>query len=390
MAPRLAPDAVTSVAPGPARRLGHSIDAPGGPDHDPSKRGMNGRRRVGHDAHTPPAGSDHTCVSLKTLVQLMPATVEPVSAAVGPLARQARTVDGTLSMGDVEVLFRDPELSCLVVLDPAAPARVGALSRRRFGEVMTGRLGFGRAVLTRRPVGEAADWHPLVVGPEATVVHVAGLAMARAQALIGDDVLVAGDQWGLVSTATLVASVVEALVDASSRDTVTQALSRDRTMRTLRQWCAAIGGTPGRLVAVLTRVEGLDAVNAAGGQAAGDAVLRQVAAGLTQRAPGGCHVGRIGSGELLTIGVLPDLPDDEVDRTVERLRARLAEAGLAPAGLSGRLSRIPWPTTLTVAAVSLRGWADADLVVHDARLSLAAARSGAQPDLVHRELPGRH
>lgn len=350
---------------------------------------MNTRRRVGGTAHAASAVSDDRGVTPKILGQLLPATVEPVSAAVGPLARPARIVPAATSMGEIEVLFRDPELTCLVVLEPTAPARVGSLSRRRFGEVMTGRLGFGRAVLSRRPVGEAADWHPLVVGPEATVVHVAGLAMARNQSLIGDDVLVAGDEWGLISTSALVASVVDALVDASSRDTVTSALSRDRTMRTLRQWCAAIGGTPARLVAVLTRVEELDAVNASGGQAAGDAVLRHLASGLMQRAPGGCHVGRIGSGELLTIGVLPDLPDEEVEPTVERLRARLAEAALAPAGLSGRLSRIPWPITFTVAAVSLRGWADADLVVHDARMSLTAARTSALPRPVLRDLPGR-
>lgn len=322
------------------------------------------------------------------LVPLVPATAEPVSVEVGTLARPALTVAATLPMAEVEVALRDPALGALVVLDPRSPAAVGLLSRRRFGEVMTGRLGYGRAVLTRRPVREAADWHPLVVGPESTVVHVAGLAMARPQALLGEDVVVAGDAWGLVSTAVLVAAVVDALVDASSHDPVTSVLSRARLLRTLREWCAAVTGTPNRVVAVLTRVEELDAVNAAGGHAAGDAVLRHIATGLVRLAPTGCQVGRIGSGELLTVGVLPDLPDERVGAVVESLRQRMAQAAQAPRTLTGRLSRIPWPRTLTVATTSLPDWAEPDLVVHDARLALGAARLGARPPL-RRDADGR-
>ncbi|MBU4215482.1 MAG: diguanylate cyclase [Actinobacteria bacterium] len=322
------------------------------------------------------------------LVQLLPATVEPVSTQVGTLARPALTVAATLTMAEVEVVLRDPTLGALVVLDPQAPATIGLLSRRRFGEVMTGRLGFGRAVLTRRPVREAADWHPLVVGPESTVVHVAGLAMARPPELLGEDVLVAGDVWGLVSTSVLVSSVVDALVDASSHDRVTSVLSRERLLHTLREWCAAVTGTANRVVGVLTRVEELDAVNAAGGHVAGDAVLRHVATAAVRLAPTGCQVGRIGSGELLTIGVLPDLPDERVGTVVESLRLRMAQAAEAPRALSGRLSRIPWPRALTVATASLPGWAEPDLVVHDARLALGAARLGARPP-VHRDADSR-
>jgi len=101
-----------------------------------------------------------------------------VHRTVGEIAVPVAVVDADVPMSEVEVLFRSPHLPCLAVQD-ALDGRVGMVSRARFTDAQTGRLGYGRAVLARRPVREVADWSPLVVEESTGVVESATRAMER-------------------------------------------------------------------------------------------------------------------------------------------------------------------------------------------------------------------
>ena len=80
------------------------------------------------------------------------------SGTVADLARPVLSVGSSMPVGQLEVVFRNPGVTCVVVHDdevppPGAPAaHTGVVVRSSLVAALTGRLGYGRAVLERRPV----------------------------------------------------------------------------------------------------------------------------------------------------------------------------------------------------------------------------------------------
>ncbi len=128
---------------------------------------------------------------------------------VGHLARDVDVIDAGMPCPDLAPRFASGYVSSVAVVDRADPARIGLVSRERFQLASSGTLGYGRALLARRPVGEITDWEPLCVHPGEPFVDVVGRAMRRGPARRFDDVLVAGHVWGVVATADLVRLLVE-------------------------------------------------------------------------------------------------------------------------------------------------------------------------------------
>jgi len=128
---------------------------------------------------------------------------------VGRLAVAIEVVEASTPYPVVAALFRSPDVSSVAVCDSADPRRVGLLSRERHTAVSAGTLGYGRALLARRPVGEVVDWGPLAVPQAMPVVEVVRRAMARAEARRFDDVVVHGAVWQVVTVPTLVRALAD-------------------------------------------------------------------------------------------------------------------------------------------------------------------------------------
>jgi len=298
---------------------------------------------------------------------------------LGDVAAPVRVVRVADAMADVEVLFRAPACAVVAVRDDDE-GRVGLLTRHRFTEAMTGRLGYGRAVLTRRPVGQVADWSPLVLDATTPVVDAARAAMARAAGVRHDDVLVPGPSWSAASTADLVSALTAAVVHRTARDPLTGLLSRPHLVATAARWASeSLPGTRRRLLLAAVDVVRMDDVNATHGLAAGDALLRELAARVAGVAPSGAVAARLDGDAFAVLVLLPAVHEDRAQELVAVFRDRLRGAC---AGLG---------TPVRVAAtVSVAGWADAGLLLLEAERELRAGRT-ARPAADRAPLqPRRH
>ncbi|QJW35416.1 sensor domain-containing diguanylate cyclase [Cellulosimicrobium protaetiae] len=293
---------------------------------------------------------------------------------VADLARPALTVGSSMPVGQLEVLFRNPDVACVVVHDDevpppgAAAPRTGVVVRTSLVAALTGRLGYGRAVLERRPVASVTDWSPLVVAPTAAVAEVATLAMARPDDRRYDDVLVRGAHWTSVGAAELVRSLVGTLAERSTHDALTGLLSRRSTWHSLSRRCRLVahGGT--RVVLLLLDVQDMAGINALHGQDAGDAVLTAVGRSLLAWLPRGCEAGRVDGDRFAVLATLPGMGDHDAAASAEALRQEV----LARLGALDAPVRPSFRTSLTW---SVAGAADADELVREGEARLAAART---------------
>lgn len=130
---------------------------------------------------------------------------------VGRLAIPIEVVDSTTLYPGVAALFRSENVSSVAVCDSTDPRRIGLISRDRHTAVSAGTLGYGRALLARRQVGEVVDWGPLAVPQAMPVVEVVRHAMARPEARRFDDVVVHGAVWQVVTVPTLVRALADAV-----------------------------------------------------------------------------------------------------------------------------------------------------------------------------------
>lgn len=308
---------------------------------------------------------------------------EPVSPPVGTIARAALVVRPDASAASVAGLLREaPDAGTLVVVEDPAATTASTLTR----EQLAGARGGGLSAF--RKARHLATGRALVVDVDTPVLTAARLLAAAGSPV--PDLVVRGEEWGWVPAADLLDHVVQAFYDAAACDAVSGVMNRDSLDLTLEAWCNAVAHTPNRLVAVVLRAEGLEVVNEIAGRAAGDIVVAKVVAQIVSAAPAGAFVGRVGGGEIVVLGVLPDTPPHRVGAEVEAVRQVITTAANTPTKLPAQLSRVRWPTVRSGASVSGRGSADPERVVNDARLSLrelAAAptapsrRPLASPDL---------
>lgn len=250
-----------------------------------------------------------------------------VRRVVDDLAVDLAVVDPHTPMSEVEVLFRSPHVACVGVRGD--DGRLGLLSRARFTDAQTGRLGFGRAVLSRRPVAEVADWAPLVVEPGTGVMEAATRAMERAGAARYDDVVVRTPAWATVSTADLVLSLVASVASRSLHDPLTRLPGRELVLHTLGAWSSMLQGTGRRLILLVADVDDFGTLNTTAGAAAADAYLVRVAERLTSALPAGSLVGRTGSDEFMAVAMISPVSPHRLLEHVAHVERRVA-AALAP------------------------------------------------------------
>lgn len=127
----------------------------------------------------------------------------PANTSVGVLAGPLETVAADLPVTDLDDRFRsDPRLTCVAVrpahhaadssnppADAAGQGRAagwGLLTRARFQQLMTGRLGYGRVLHARKTVQAMTDWSPLVVDAATDIADIARLVLEHDQAQVSD------------------------------------------------------------------------------------------------------------------------------------------------------------------------------------------------------------
>jgi hypothetical protein len=137
--------------------------------------------------------------------------VSDVRVPVGQMAEPIEVVGAEMACSSLDALFRPEAVSSVAVCDLSDPRRMGLITRDRHLAVSAGSLGYGRALLTRRQVGEVADWSPLVVDPRDTLLDVVARAMRRPARQRFDDVLVNDVVWSVVSTSQMVRGLVDVL-----------------------------------------------------------------------------------------------------------------------------------------------------------------------------------
>jgi diguanylate cyclase (GGDEF)-like protein len=278
-----------------------------------------------------------------------------------------------MSVARLEQLFRPMDVASVVVLDHADPGAIGLVTRERFMAVMSGRLGYGRAMLARKTVAEITDWQPLVVDPESLVSEAAIGAMSRTSERRYDDVLVRAHVWSVVSTSDLVRSLSTVLAVRSLHDALTGLANRDLVLRRLRQHCLAVTDSPERVALVLMDVDGLSSVNDHHGLETGDALLAAIATRLTRAAPPLADLGRISGDEFVLVVRLPAAPSPEDAR-----RARADLTARLRAGLVEPEPGLPdgaWRTVRTVVSMSEPGFADPDALLREACAHLRARKA---------------
>jgi diguanylate cyclase (GGDEF)-like protein len=298
-----------------------------------------------------------------------------LAGLVRDLARPVLVVGSGLPVADLEVIFRDQDLTGVVVLDDEGGDRVGLVTRTRFTGAMTGRLGYGRAVLVRRPTGDVADWSALVVPPHAPVAEVATRAMDRPGERRYDDVLVRGDHWGSASAADLVLALVGALAERSTHDPLTRLPGRPSTWHALARRCEMAGRTRARVVLVLLDVRGMARTNALHGHANGDAVLAELARRLVAALPPGCEAGRVDGDRFAVLATLPPVDDLRAAAQADAVRQQVVASLLAP---SGGIPPSAWPWLHSAVVWSVAGAAAPDEMVSEAEVRLGRAKAAAR------------
>ncbi|WP_125778423.1 GGDEF domain-containing protein [Antribacter gilvus] len=272
-----------------------------------------------------------------------------------------------MPVGQLEVIFRSPEVTSVAVFDDEAAPRIGLVTRAGLATSLTGRLGYGRAVLERRPASAVTDWSPLVVDPAFPVSEVATRAMARSGEQKYDDVLVQGPHWAYASTAELVRALVGSLAERSTRDPLTRLRTRTFTWDSLTRRCEMVVHSGTRVVVVLLDVSGLGGVNARHGQETGDTVLSELADRLVASLPRGCEAGRVDGDQFAVLATLPPMDDIQAAASAEALRQHVLAALDAP---SGAVPTSAWPTLYSSVVWSVRGAANPDELVREAETRL--------------------
>nr|BFE57875.1 hypothetical protein GCM10020063_024010 [Dactylosporangium thailandense] len=248
-----------------------------------------------------------------------------MSDTVGSLARPVAVVEATMRCADLDLRFRaDPSLPCVVVM--YLDGGIGLINRERFGQLMSGPFGYGRALWEKTPVGRTADPAPMIVDEHALVVDVCEQVSRRDRVRRYDDVLVRrqGGRLARVSAARL----YEALADLMALQAVVDPLSglanRARFLNRLAIACRD-PAHPGVAV-VFIDLDRMKQVNDTLGHAAGDRLIVSAARRLAAAAGEGDVVARLGGDEFAVLTRLAGGHQPELSAAALGKRFRLAIA----------------------------------------------------------------
>ncbi len=257
-----------------------------------------------------------------------------------------RRTDGTPSIADlvaapvvvgfdttcevVDIGFRSQWATGSVLVSPRLPGDDhGLVARKDFLSAMTGRYGFGRSLLGRRPIAELTRWNAPRVRVDASLTEAATLLVDSEDGYM-DMVVVddAGSPVGILDPTTLMEALAAELAHQAAHDHLTGVASRSGFVDGLRGLCTEAGDDSPVVLAFID-LDRLKEVNDTLGHSFGDALLTSVAQRLAACArPGDC-LGRLGGDEFALARLLPPgtpavLALEQAVALGEQLRAAVA------------------------------------------------------------------
>ena len=286
----------------------------------------------------------------------------------GELSRSVEVVEPDLPVADLAQLFKSKLVSCLLVRDPSSEQRVGLISKSHWGMVMSGRLGYGWALLSRSRAQDIADWSPLIVESRDPVLDISRRSLARSSEKRYDYVVVRDNSWRILSTGDLLTAYGNMLAGKLQADALTGLLERGAGVSELDRRCIAASQHGARVALVVLKLRGLKKINRKLGLALADQFLQAVAQSLQQWAPTSYGLIRLGGAKIAVSATFISLPDDvQAANAAENLRKEVLS--LAQAALSAELAGLDPDTAEAVremlrpvaaAVVSFAGRAQTD------------------------------
>jgi diguanylate cyclase (GGDEF)-like protein len=294
------------------------------------------------------------------------------------LGAAAVKVASNATCEEVDDLFRRSDsLSTVAVTGPGG--RLGLVSRSLLSQVLAGRLGYGRVLNGRRPVGEMASWTPLIFGPGVGIVAAAAQIVTRETDQWEDVLVETSAELRVVCAASVLQGMTGAFAARATHDAMTSLPNRLLFLARLARACLEPAGA-GAVAVVYLDLDNFKAVNDRRGHDGGDAVLVAAALALRRVARNGDLLARLGGDEFAVMFRLPV----DVRNTAERASAvaeRYREA----------LAEVPGGAFASVGvAVSQPGLADAELLVREADMAMYTAKAAGGNRVVVVDQVGEH
>ena len=235
----------------------------------------------------------------------------PHAPVLGDLATPVTVIDADTGVGEIEALIRaEPEALGLVAVDDGATY---LLDRPYLESVLAGRLGYGRALMFRRPARSILRG-PALVLPAATAWDDAARAVLnRPSGTKSLPVVVSFDDGRLGIAA--VGPLVEHLsrrYESLAQDDVLTGLGNRRRLAEVAGDLLARDDRP--IALMLVDLDRFKEINDELGHSRGDELLRQVASVLAEAFPAAVY--RLGGDEFV---VLLDEPGEELEALGRRL-----------------------------------------------------------------------
>ncbi|MCU7730463.1 bifunctional diguanylate cyclase/phosphodiesterase [Actinoplanes sp. KI2] len=251
----------------------------------------------------------------------------PHAPVLGDLATPVTVIDADTGVGEIEALIRaDPETLGLVAVDDGTTY---VLDRPYLESVLAGRLGYGRALMFRRPARSILP-EPALVLPAATAWDDAARAVLNRPAGAKSLPVVVSFDDGRLGIAP-VGPLVEHLsrrYESLAQDDVLTGLGNRRRLAEVAGDVLARDDRPVALL--LIDLDRFKEINDELGHSRGDDLLRRVASVLAEAFPD--RVYRLGGDEFVVL--LDDLAD-ESDEYLEKLARRLLHDIQGPFTVAG-------------------------------------------------------
>lgn len=279
-----------------------------------------------------------------------------------------------------EYFHVDGERSSLLVVDPERPGRVGLVSRPSFLQAMSGRFGFGRALLGNAPISRVAHWDPVVIEADTTVQQAAGAVLQRDGHARYDDLVVScpDGSWGILSAAAVLEALSHRLAEQAMYDGLTGLANRELLLAELGLRLAA-PSQAGVTALMFIDLDRFKQVNDVYGHNAGDLLLQAIAGRLRAAARPEDLVARLGGDEFAVLLTSTLERDEDAAQTANGVAHRLLTAVAGAIAVGGVNLRVG--ASIGVALAAADG-SDADTLLREADLAMYQAKR-AGGDRVH-------
>ncbi|MDQ0029401.1 putative bifunctional diguanylate cyclase/phosphodiesterase [Arthrobacter bambusae] len=262
----------------------------------------------------------------------VPSLLSPLPSSIGDLGVAALVVPNTVSATDIDAMFRNDRSLRAVVIEQGES--FGLLTRDHLEFQLAGRLGYGRALNTRRSASELLPPAGTTMPADLDLQSAAQAVLERPECERYQDVLVLGPTGPRVVTVSDIFAAVSAhFRHASLHDPLTGLPNR----RMLEEHCPDISAGAGLpdVGILFIDLDDFKSVNDTYGHRVGDAVLTEFARRLARSVGHRGSLVRLGGDEFAVL--LTDVDEDAACAVATGILDSL-EAPFAPDGCELRIS----------------------------------------------------